>query len=129
MTMTISGDGTIGGLVAGGLPNATVATADIIDANITQAKLETLVVPLGVGQTWQDVTASRVVGTTYTNSTGRPIFLYAVSSASAWGITINGTALINGGTYSYQIVAALVIPAGATYALSSGVLGKWIELR
>lgn len=29
MTMTISGDGTIGGLVAGGLPNATVVQADL----------------------------------------------------------------------------------------------------
>lgn len=31
MTMTISGDGTIGGLVAGGLPNATIVQADLAD--------------------------------------------------------------------------------------------------
>jgi len=29
----------------------------------------------GVGQTVQDVTASRVLGTTYTNSTGKPILI------------------------------------------------------
>jgi copper(I)-binding protein len=106
-----------------------VPTGMIADSAVTSAKAETLMQPLGVGQTWQDVTASRAVGTTYTNSTGRPIFLYAVSSSSAWGITVNGTALINGGVYSYQVVVALVIPAGATYALSTGTLGKWIELR
>jgi hypothetical protein len=40
MTMTLSGDGTITGLVAGGLPDATVTTADIADAAITAAKLD-----------------------------------------------------------------------------------------
>lgn len=39
MTMVLSGDGTVTGLVAGGLPDATVQTADIMDAAITPAKL------------------------------------------------------------------------------------------
>lgn len=39
MTMTLSGDGTIGGLTAGGLPDASVQTADIVDLNVTPAKL------------------------------------------------------------------------------------------
>ena len=39
MTISINGSGTITGLSAGGLPDATVQTADIVDANITQAKL------------------------------------------------------------------------------------------
>lgn len=39
MPMTIQGTGTITGLVAGGLPDATVTTAEIVDANITPAKL------------------------------------------------------------------------------------------
>lgn len=39
MSLTLSGSGSVTGLVAGGLPDATVATADIIDANVTQAKL------------------------------------------------------------------------------------------
>lgn len=29
----------------------------------------------GIGQTWQNMTASRVVGTTYTNTSGRPIMV------------------------------------------------------
>lgn len=40
MTMTLSGDGTITGLVAGGLPDGVIQTADIADANITAAKLD-----------------------------------------------------------------------------------------
>jgi hypothetical protein len=40
---------------------------------------------LGVGQTWQDVTSSRVVSTTYTNSTGKPIM-----------VTISVTSTTNG---------------------------------
>lgn len=28
---------------------------------------------IGVNQTWQDVTASRTIGVTYTNTTGKPI--------------------------------------------------------
>lgn len=40
MTMTLSGDGSITGLVAGGLPNSSVITADIADAAITAAKLD-----------------------------------------------------------------------------------------
>jgi hypothetical protein len=39
MAMTISGDGSITGLVAGGLPDETIVTADIADLNVTPAKL------------------------------------------------------------------------------------------
>ena len=39
MAMTISGDGSITGLVAGGLPDSSIVTADITDLNVTPAKL------------------------------------------------------------------------------------------
>jgi len=39
MTMILSGDGTITGLTAGGLPDASVATADIVDLAVTPAKM------------------------------------------------------------------------------------------
>jgi len=39
MPLVLNGTGTITGLQAGGLPDATVLTADIADANITAAKL------------------------------------------------------------------------------------------
>lgn len=40
MTMTLSGDGTITGLSAGGLPDSSITTADIANAAITAAKLD-----------------------------------------------------------------------------------------
>ena len=40
---------------------------DALDATKTSS--------FGVGQTWQNMTASRVVGTTYTNTSGRPIMV------------------------------------------------------
>ena len=40
MPITINGSGTITGLSAGGLPDASIVTADIADANITAAKLD-----------------------------------------------------------------------------------------
>lgn len=46
MTMTLSGDGAITGLVAGGLPDATIQTADIVDGAVTPTKLSGLVFTL-----------------------------------------------------------------------------------
>jgi hypothetical protein len=39
MALTLSGDGTIAGLAAGGLPDLSVGTGDIADAAITAAKM------------------------------------------------------------------------------------------
>lgn len=50
-------------------------------AVVTQAMLETLIVPIGVGQTWQNVAGSRAKRTTYQNTTGKPIVV-AVSFVS-----------------------------------------------
>jgi len=82
---------------------------------------------IGVGQTWQDVTSSRAIGATYTNSTGKPIMLVgravrnAVSTAGL-SITISGVlvplcfnANSNGGNTA---VGSIIIPTGATYVLS-----------
>jgi hypothetical protein len=39
MSLTLSGDGTIGGLVAGGLPDNSITTNDVADSAITPAKI------------------------------------------------------------------------------------------
>jgi len=95
---------------------------------------------LGVGQTWTDVTSSRALGTTYTNSTGRPITIaIAQNSTSSGGfggaIVINGASLPQ--NYSYASTAGYlnwltyIVPAGATYSCSSNAtsLNSWYELR
>ena len=95
--------------------------------------------PIGVGQTWQDVSASRAFGTTYTNNTGRPIqvsvyvevtaanlFVFLVVDGLTVGITGSSGAANNGG-YG-QLTAT--IPNGSTYAVTGSAATRgWKELR
>jgi len=90
----------------------------------------------GVGQTWQDVTGSRAVGTTYTNSTGKPIMVSTVGTVLALYTT--GSLIVNGLTLdTYQAFVANangtvcgIIPNGATYSTTGFVaMSSWKELR
>lgn len=94
-------------------------------------------VNIGWGQTWQNVTASRAAGTTYTNSTGRPIMvvisLYNSGDTSFnYQFYVNGTKMIEsfGGGFSGDTFSA-VIPSGDTYRItvSSTAINIWAELR
>lgn len=92
---------------------------------------------VGYGQTWQNVTGSRALGVTYTNSTGRPIFL----SVNTFGgvnnnitISINGSAGIPMGADAVNSGNAaacgqMIVQAGATYTVSGVGLSGWWELR
>jgi hypothetical protein len=87
---------------------------------------------LGYGQTWQTVTGSRVDGTTYYNTTGKPIDVGIFSTgASATTLTVGGVIASSsqGTTYAESNLSAIV-PPGASY-VSSGVSGTvvWAELR
>ncbi len=79
---------------------------------------------LGVGQTWQNVTASRVSGQTYTNNTGRPIQLYIVAGTAGSRIQIGSASLSTHGSSLVQPV----IPNGVSYNYS-GAFSEWWELR
>lgn len=92
---------------------------------------------LGFGQTWQDVTVARSLGTTYTNTTGRPIVVQYQVTGSAGvqpTMTIAGqTVAVGGGVNGSGNTTSCqaVIPAGATYVASSTSLSlnNWRELR
>jgi len=95
---------------------------------------------LGNGQTWQDVTASRALSTTYTNSTGRSIEVFitirgtANSAIYSCTVSINGTVYGRVGGFGNTVYAGgtYIIPAGATYAFApsgSLALDQWSELR
>lgn len=81
---------------------------------------------VGDGQTWQNVTASRVSGTIYTNTTGRPIQVQVSIQTGSITATCGGVTLATTGFHT-----AFVVPAGATYSvtLSSPVNAVWSELR
>lgn len=82
-------------------------------------------VSLGVGQTWQSVT--RVAGTTYTNSTGKPIFLSAVLSNSVntaditltiSSIAVASISLTQTSSGAFIGTVQGIIPDSATYVIS-----------
>ena len=89
---------------------------------------------LGYSQTYQDVSGSRTVGTTYYNTTGRPIFLaWSGNGGGQYNYTllINGVTIGQTGSNSGEYMTA-VIPPGASYsATNSGGSGSlyWYELR
>jgi hypothetical protein len=82
-------------------------------------------------QTWQNVAASRALGTTYTNSTGYPIELAFVTySAGPSTLSINGSVVIENGAFSSAYgTFSLIIPNGATYVINGGTIARWWELR
>jgi hypothetical protein len=94
---------------------------------------------IGIGQTWQNVMGSRALGTTYTNSTGKPIFVYIVVALSSNGnseLTLNGVAFDGPISSAGGVVytpCTFIVPDGNTYRLSlrSGAVSvtAWGELR
>jgi hypothetical protein len=93
-----------------------------------------LPVGLGYGQTWQDVSGSRSAGTTYYNTTGKPILV----SCGANGATPNSTLAVNGVVIAnlYSVSSGALswlglVPVGASYSvtLNSGTINVWAELR
>jgi hypothetical protein len=96
---------------------------------------------IGVGQTWQNVVGSRAAGTTYTNSTGKPIFISVGGSGSpnagVMSMTISevvigrqGFSSVDSGVSNATISA--IVPNGSTYKvnnISGWSLVFWAELR
>ena len=98
---------------------------------------------IGINQTWQNVTGSRSTGVTYTNTTGKPLFLYVCDSgddasykyASGWidGIRVylyrDGS---SGGSGYSGAVLNLFVPAGSTYKVQNDgnfTMKTWFEFR
>ena len=83
---------------------------------------------IGYGQTTQNVTSSRSSGTTYTNSTTKPILCFVTCNNinTTWGLTINGVTL----TAPIGGAVMFMVPAGQTYNVSwNTTLQTFIEIR
>ena len=91
---------------------------------------------IGVGQTWQDVSGSRSAGTSYQNTTGRPIMFYVqlgnqngnttvqVSSDNSTWVEV-GSSSNNAGT-----THTVIVPDDYYYRVSgTAALNAWAELR
>lgn len=91
---------------------------------------------IGVGQTWQNVGASRARNTDYVNSTGRPILVnvsYTQTSSTNSAVLVDGLTVASGSqnsTATGQLLSAIV-PNGSTYRANLGTNGFsfWAELR
>jgi hypothetical protein len=88
------------------------------------------------------LSGSRTLGTTYTNSTGKPIMVAITNyNGGANGVFINiivggVTILTNGGWPGggnpMYATGTVIVPNGVTYSANAsggGGLNKWVELR
>jgi hypothetical protein len=88
---------------------------------------------IGVGQTWQTVT--RVLGTTYTNSTDKPIMIAVTITQVSGGnatFTVGGVQIYNfvPDNISESAVYSAIIPSGSTYVLGgTATITSVAELR
>lgn len=93
---------------------------------------------VGDGQTWQNLTSTRIAGTVYTNTTGRPIVVscYANAAPSNYvDLIVSGVVVaknvVNNATSGANSTVTAVVPPGATYTItsSSSPISLWSELR
>jgi hypothetical protein len=137
----VAADGS-GNVNVSGNVNATGSVSATGNVNATGELLRNGAVAacLGVGQTWQNVTSSRAAGVTYTNTTGRPIFVSAYFNGAGTGreaiLTTEGIGISFSQAASGQdrINVSGIIRAGADYIVtfrfgSGGTLEVWSELR
>ncbi len=142
-TLRVHDGSTVGGIQLATTQGAVILNNTLTSTNTNQALTAAQGKVLndqafGIGQTWQDVTAFRALGTTYTNSTGKPI---QVNVCVSHGEQVVSTLTISGFTVSrvrqdvdnatgYQdSTHTAIIPNGATYSASGGTLIIWRELR
>jgi hypothetical protein len=96
---------------------------------------------LGYGQTWQNMLGSRESGTTYYNTTGKPIEVGVqggCATSDSYGAVVNGISVVGGTAFAAeQRGITFVVPIGASYVVTySGVIdpgistvSTWAELR
>lgn len=119
------------------------AGISITDGNGVAGNPTVAALGVGIGQTWQDVKASRALATTYTNSTTKPIY---VAVTVAWGnasasitLTVDGIVVQkqenNPDSSNLSMCVGAVIPVGSTYSVTqtsnvaAGTIEYWAELR
>lgn len=138
-----------GGLVpVSQLPDATTSVKGVVVLNNTLTSTSTTQAltaaqgkvlgdrDFGVSQTVQNVSASRATNTTYTNSTGRPIFvaISTVGSGTAnYDLLVDGVVFCTATTTNQDAQKkplCAVVPSGSTYRLNTSFpFDTWSELR
>ncbi|PHS23395.1 MAG: hypothetical protein COA83_09910 [Methylophaga sp.] len=105
-----------------------------LQADITAALAAAIAAGLGVGQTWQNMIASRALNTIYTNTSSKPIFIAITFSSGPFdsAIIVSGVAIMHQSTTTTDSrQSSFVVPSGSSYSISTlgTTLYKWAELR
>jgi hypothetical protein len=157
MGFNASADGTQAIFQVGGTPRLTLDSSGnaIVTATPAQGDNSKKLInseffmqnSFGQSQSWQDVSASRVLGTTYYNTTGKPIAISAcITGASTSGVCsvvvlVNGIIVLQGITSESNGVTWLGfgntfvtwVPAGGSYSISNNTLTNtithWVEFK
>jgi hypothetical protein len=104
MPITINGAGSLTGITAGGLPDASIVTADIADANITAAKLsgaQTGSAPIYGCRAWVNFDGTRNEADTGASTNGANVKIRA--SGNVTSVLKNAT-----GDYTVTFTTAMV---------------------
>ena len=111
---------------------------ELIENTMDSLEVTKLKVSAGfdLGQIVQDKTTERVLNVTYTNTTNKPIFVYATANASAivgFSYIVDGFTVYAGVASSagFEVGYTFIVNAGSTYSINiaGGTLIKWLELR
>jgi hypothetical protein len=126
MPITINGSGTVTGISAGGLPDASVLTADIADANITAAKLsgaQTGSAPIYGCRAWVNFDGTRNEADTGASTNGANVKIRASGNVTSvlknatGDYTVNFTTAMADANYS----SCMTVVAGESASLNIGV--------
>jgi len=107
------------------------------EGQVTSATTASITIedPIGVNQSWQDLSSSRSLGTTYTNTTGRPIqvIVSAENTCTAYVGSVRVaycyTTSCCGVPQISRFAMSFIVPAGSTYRATGASLAEWAELR
>ena len=142
--MAIVLSGTTNDITVNGVSVATDAEVSSAVASLVSPKANTSdLKEIGVGQTWQNVIASRTRNVTYTNTTGKPIevniAVTTLTSTNAYGYVETGVGtgvfiLVSGDSSSAGIGSnhIFIVPNGFQYKLTTAntpTINTWSELR
>lgn len=98
-----------------------------------QAITAQVAVPIGVGQTWQDVSGSRAHSTSYQNTTGRPISVCLTVDGSSRSIQVsvnNSTWITVAQSSSSKVSMSFIVPINWYYRINGSItIDVWAELR
>jgi len=131
--------GLIGDQATGTWQAGTGTTESLVSPAKVKAAIDALTEePIGVGQTWQNMAGSRSVGTSYQNTTGRPIMVsictnatnrtnFQVSTDNSTWVSVGS--LAGYGNIGDEKSSQIIVPDNHYYKATGGSLSIWAELR